>query len=57
MQIIYKIDILFTGIYALLILVVGIAFSAAAKNAVFIAVTLLAEVIYLFLALRRPLKR
>jgi Mlc titration factor MtfA (ptsG expression regulator) len=57
MQVVYKIDLLFMGIYSFLILAGGMAFSLAAKNAVFIAVTLLAEGIYLFMALRRPAKR
>jgi MtfA peptidase len=57
MQVIYRMDLLFVVVYSLLILVAGIAFSLAAKNAFFIAVTLPAEMIYLSLALKRPYKR
>jgi Mlc titration factor MtfA (ptsG expression regulator) len=57
MQIIYKIDILFICIYSLLILLVGTIFTIASQNVVFIGVTLLVEIIYLFYALKRPYKR
>lgn len=57
MQIIYKIDIVFTVIYSLLILVVGTAFTIASQKVVFLPITLVAEVVYLSFALRRPFKR
>ncbi len=57
MQIIYKIDILFTGINSFLVLVVGIVLSLAAGKFVFIPLALLAVLIYLLLAFRRPFKR
>jgi Mlc titration factor MtfA (ptsG expression regulator) len=57
MQIIYKIDILFTTIYSLLIFLVGSVFTMAAGNLVFISVTLLVEMIYLYFALRHPYRR
>ncbi len=57
MQIIYKIDALFIAFYSLLILVVGTAFTIAAKNVIFIPITLLVEMVYLSVALRRPYKR
>ena len=57
MQIIYKVDILFICIYSLLILLMGTVFTIASQNVVFIGVTLLVEIIYLFYALKRPYKR
>jgi Mlc titration factor MtfA (ptsG expression regulator) len=57
MQIIYKIDILFTAIYSLLILSLGTAFTMAAGNPVFIPITLLVEMVYLYFALRHPYRR
>jgi len=57
MQIIYKIDILFICIYSLLILLMGTVFTIASQNVVFIGVTLLAAIIYLFFALKQPYKR
>lgn len=57
MRVIYKVDILFAVFYSLLILVVGSAFIAASGQPVFIAVTLAAAGIYLYFALRRPLRR
>jgi len=57
MQIIYKIDILFTIIYSLLICLVGSVFTMAAGNLVFIPVTLLVEMVYLYFALRHPYRR
>ena len=57
MQVIYKIDILFICIYSLLILLVGTIFTIASQNLLFIGVTLLAAIIYLFFALKRPYKR
>jgi Mlc titration factor MtfA (ptsG expression regulator) len=57
MQIIYKIDILFTAIYSLLIILVGTAVTIASKNLVFIPVTLAVEIIYLCFVLRRPFLR
>ena len=57
MQIIYKIDIIFVAIYSFLVLILGTAFSLAAKQAIFIPVVLLIEMIYLFFALRKPYRR
>jgi Mlc titration factor MtfA (ptsG expression regulator) len=57
MQIIYKIDILFTIIYSLSIFLVGSVFTMAAGNPVFIPVTLLVEMVYLYFALRHPYRR
>lgn len=57
MKIIYKIDVLFISIYSALILVVGTTFTLASQNVVFIAITLAAEILYLFFALKGPYKR
>jgi Mlc titration factor MtfA (ptsG expression regulator) len=57
MQIIYKIDRLFIKIYSFLILLMGGVFTIASGNPVFIPITLFGEGLYLFFALRRPLRR
>jgi MtfA peptidase len=57
MQIIYKLDKLFIIIYSSLILAMGIAFTAASGNLLFLIAALAGEMIYLLLALKHPVKR
>lgn len=57
MRIIYKYDILFTAFYTLLIMIVGAAFVAASGEPVFIVGILVAAGVYLYFALRRPMRR
>ena len=57
MQIINRIDLVFTAVYSGLILVVGTVFVIASGNIVFIPVTLLAEAVYLYFAFNHPYRR
>jgi len=57
MQVIYKIDIIFTVIYSLLGLLVGGVIALAVEQMIFLIIALVGVALYLFFALRRPYRR
>jgi len=57
MQVIYKLDLLFASIYAAVILALGLLLFVLSQQALFIAVSLLAEGLYLFFTFKKPFRR
>ena len=57
MQIIYKIDLVFIGIYSLIILLTGVFLAITAGNPIIMAPAGAGEILYLYFALKRPYKR
>jgi len=57
MQIIHKIDLLFSIIYSALFITTGTALTIISKNITFIFIFITAEIIYLFFSFRHPFRR
>lgn len=57
MQVIYKLDLLFASIYAAIILVLGLFLFIVSHQAIFIAIFLPVEGIYLYFTFKKPYRR
>lgn len=57
MQVIYKVDIIFILIYSFIILITGLFLFLSSTNLLFLVLTVIGEMVYLFFVLKSPYRR